>query len=642
MKISSGSLLKLLLYLVLVIAMAVNSAYGAIIVGEPVIDDVTQGDWRGTYGECFYLIPQPVNIHAGEPVGPDYYSAAPGEYANNCFGGDLFSQGSIDWRLYRSGGQSVLAWSNDGEIDDLPLVVKQWNPCLNVFRSGSWSDRYYTYQPIYAETKINFTGSIRLAYYFINGRTGECRTEDAFLYVNNVFVKSAVIGDFADGKYLVFDIDGLEGETEIRLEVILSTTQDQCNGAGVLNNHLSGVYMNCIPGAVCGNSVIEPGEECDDGNAIDGDGCSSSCGNEYCGDGVMQSGLGEQCDDGNMSNGDGCNSNCQNEVCGDGIIHPGEQCDDGNTNSGDGCNATCGNEYCGDGVTQSGLGEQCDDGNMVNGDGCNASCGNEYCGDGVMQPGLGEQCDDGNMSNGDGCNSICANEYCGDGVTQPGLGEQCDDGNMVDGDGCSSVCATEVGQGQGCTPGFWKQSQHFGSWTAPYTPDTPFSSVFEDAFPGKTLLEVLGQGGGGLDALGRHTVAALLDAASADVSYDLSVSAVISMFNAAYPGTDDGYESLKNIFATFNEQGCPLNGGKECGNENDGESNDGKDESNDGKDESNDGKDESNGGKDESNSGKDESNGGKDESNGGKDESNSGNKCDLNNNNKKDSNKNDS
>jgi F-type H+-transporting ATPase subunit b len=31
------------------------------------------------------------------------------------------------------------------------------------------------------------------------------------------------------------------------------------------------------PGPVCGNGIVEPGEECDDGNTIDGDGCSSKC-----------------------------------------------------------------------------------------------------------------------------------------------------------------------------------------------------------------------------------------------------------------------------------------------------------------------------------------------------------------------------
>ena len=113
------------------------------------------------------------------------------------------------------------------------------------------------------------------------------------------------------------------------------------------------------------------------------------------------------------------------------------------------------------------------------------------------------------------------------------------------------------GGGEGCTPGYWKQSQHFDSWTSPYTPSTLFSSVFEDAFPGMTLLQVLGQGGGGLKALGRHTVAALLNTASAGVDYDMTTQGVIDAFNAVYPGGD--YEGQKNIFAGYNELGCPLN-----------------------------------------------------------------------------------
>jgi hypothetical protein len=113
------------------------------------------------------------------------------------------------------------------------------------------------------------------------------------------------------------------------------------------------------------------------------------------------------------------------------------------------------------------------------------------------------------------------------------------------------------GGGEGCTPGYWKQKQHFDSWTSPYTPDTQFSAVFEDAFPGMTLLEVLAQGGGGLNALGRHTVAALLNSASGGVDYDMTTTDVINAFNAAFPGGD--YEALKGRLEGFNEQGCPLN-----------------------------------------------------------------------------------
>jgi hypothetical protein len=111
--------------------------------------------------------------------------------------------------------------------------------------------------------------------------------------------------------------------------------------------------------------------------------------------------------------------------------------------------------------------------------------------------------------------------------------------------------------GQGCTPGYWKQPQHFDSWPAPYSPNDQFSLYFENAFPGQTLLQILSQGGGKLIALGRHTVAALLNAAASGVTYNLTVQQVIDEFNATYPASN--YGPQKDRFAGFNEQGCPLN-----------------------------------------------------------------------------------
>jgi cysteine-rich repeat protein len=188
--------------------------------------------------------------------------------------------------------------------------------------------------------------------------------------------------------------------------------------------------------ALCGNGVIDPGEQCDDGNTAGGDSCSSTCQLEVCGNGIMDPG--EQCDDGNLVNGDGCSSTCENEVCGNNIVDPGEQCDDGNLVDGDGCSSTCQLEVCGNGVV--GPGEQCDDGNLDNGDGCSSTCQLEVCGNNVVDP--GEQCDDGNVVNGDGCSSNCQLEVCGNDVLDPG--EQCDDGNLDNGDGCSSTCRFEV------------------------------------------------------------------------------------------------------------------------------------------------------------------------------------------------------
>ena len=84
--------------------------------------------------------------------------------------------------------------------------------------------------------------------------------------------------------------------------------------------------------------------------------------------------------------------------------------------------------------------------------------------------------------------------------------------------------------------------------------------MFENAFPGDSLKDVLKAKGGGLNALGRHTVAALLNAANSDISYGKSPADVIDAFNAVYPGDKSDYTALKNEFADDNELGCPING----------------------------------------------------------------------------------
>jgi len=50
---------------------------------------------------------------------------------------------------------------------------------------------------------------------------------------------------------------------------------------------------------------------------------------------------GEECDDGNQVDGDGCDTNCTLTRCGNGIVTAGEECDDGNLRRGDGCSPTC-------------------------------------------------------------------------------------------------------------------------------------------------------------------------------------------------------------------------------------------------------------------------------------------------------------
>ncbi|MHC5004960.1 MAG: hypothetical protein ACYTJ0_17775, partial [Planctomycetota bacterium] len=113
---------------------------------------------------------------------------------------------------------------------------------------------------------------------------------------------------------------------------------------------------------------------------------------------------------------------------------------------------------------------------------------------------------------------------------------------------------------QGCSRLYWRDPIHHGVWPVTYGPETLFGDVFDDAFPGQTLQEVLDASGGGLAALGGQAVAALLSAASPGVDCGVSDAEIIAMFNAVYPEQPTEYASLKDYFKALSQQGCPLNG----------------------------------------------------------------------------------
>ena len=109
------------------------------------------------------------------------------------------------------------------------------------------------------------------------------------------------------------------------------------------------VLSLCLPSvAQCGDGVVYAAcEQCDDGAANSDtapDACRTNCLLPRCSDGTVDSG--EQCDDGNLTNCDGCNAVCVSEpglACGDGIPEPtcNQPCDDGNGTVGDGCTSQC-------------------------------------------------------------------------------------------------------------------------------------------------------------------------------------------------------------------------------------------------------------------------------------------------------------
>jgi cysteine-rich repeat protein len=83
----------------------------------------------------------------------------------------------------------------------------------------------------------------------------------------------------------------------------------------------------CTPSCTlpdCGNTILEPGESCDDGDDVNGDGCSAGCRVEFCGDGATNNG--EVCDATDPS-GRPCTPSCELAGCGNDRVDPGEACD---------------------------------------------------------------------------------------------------------------------------------------------------------------------------------------------------------------------------------------------------------------------------------------------------------------------------
>ena len=268
---------------------------------------------------------------------------------------------------------------------------------------------------------------------------------------------------------------------------------------------------------VCGDGVVDDGEECDDGNDDDTDDCLASCVTAVCGDGVVQDGV-EDCDDGNDVEEDACLSDCSAASCGDGVVQEGvEVCDDGNDVDDDGGSNACTLATCGDGELQ-GM-EACDDGNDVDTDECTsmcllAACGDGYvyegvedcddggesevcdddctpseCGDQVVNMSAGEDCDDGGES--DACDADCTQVECGDGELNMAAGEECDDGNTDGGDGCSANCTSEAKRA------FVSSEMYTGAMGGLAGADANCQSLADSAGLGGTYLAWLGTPGNG-------------------------------------------------------------------------------------------------------------------------------------------------
>ena len=173
----------------------------------------------------------------------------------------------------------------------------------------------------------------------------------------------------------------------------------------------------------------------DDGNSINGDGCSSTWSietgytwtggtsttsdvwNDICGDGKSYSSLVTFCDDGNTTGGDGCSSTWS--------IETGWNCSGGTTSTKDTCN-----KICGDGKRFNSLSTYWDDGNTSNSDGWNSSW--------QVEAGW-------NWSGGSSTTKDTWTEIWGDSKRFNTISTYWDDGNISSSDGCSATWQVETG-----------------------------------------------------------------------------------------------------------------------------------------------------------------------------------------------------
>ena len=128
----------------------------------------------------------------------------------------------------------------------------------------------------------------------------------------------------------------------------------------------------------------------------------------------------------------------------------------------------------------------------------------------------------------------------------------------------NSPARDQYGGPGGCTPGYWKQSQHFFRWgSIPRTQSfnttfnvTAAQSGFANSY---SLLDALKNGGGGIAALGRQGTAAYLNSRTPGMNYPYTTAQVVALVHdAIVSGNAKTIESAKNTLEAGNSLEGPL------------------------------------------------------------------------------------
>ncbi len=191
--------------------------------------------------------------------------------------------------------------------------------------------------------------------------TGEDTSTDLVVdtQVDGLDVTTDVLPDVEED--IVSDVmtdpaDDTAGET---IEDTVSDTGEDIPGDVVVEEVAAG----------CGDGHVDTGEDCDDANEVNGDGCENDC--------THSCELDSDCDDGDVCSGVETCDAASSYACVPGSFEvDGTLCDaDGLSTTRDIClGGACGLSSCGDGYPDTEEGEECDDGNLLDGDGCENDC----------------------------------------------------------------------------------------------------------------------------------------------------------------------------------------------------------------------------------------------------------------------------
>lgn len=234
------------------------------------------------------------------------FGVAVGSNENTICGGTDVDDGA--WHhvaVTRDGSSGALALFVDGQLD-ASGSGPTGNASYNDGRPGSTNDPFLVIGAEKHDAGPSFPS--------YSGFVDEVRLSDVVRYTVNFTPPTAEFATDPDTVALYHLEEGPAGNCATGTTILDSSgaaggpSNGVCRFGGSPAGPLFSTDVPPLGSPTCGNGMTDPGEQCDDGDLDDCDGCDSNCTTSACGNDVLCAP--EQCDDGNLTGSDGCEADC--------------------------------------------------------------------------------------------------------------------------------------------------------------------------------------------------------------------------------------------------------------------------------------------------------------------------------------------